>query len=347
MNSTTIRSQNKDKQSTTWLTRGKGALAGTALVASALFAPMIASVAHAESYPERSISWIVPFPPGGAMDAIARVLSESMAEDLGQSIVVENKPGAGGNIGASYVAKAKPDGYTIMIVANGMAVNPALYKKLNYDPINDFTPISLLAAVPNILVTQASRNDVNSVQDVISQARAEPGKYSYASAGVGTSIHLAGALFTYLEKLDMLHVPYKGSGPAVSDLISGRVDYMFDSITSAKPYIDAGRLKALGITTTTRSSSLPDLPTLAESGVEGYELTPWFATFAPAGTSPDVIEKLNASMLKAMQSEKVKKIFGTIGAEPIGSTPEALGAYLSNETEKWQKIIAETGISAN
>lgn len=329
-----------------WVRRSKGALAGAALAASALLAT-VSAPAHAEGYPERSISWVVPFPPGGAMDAIARVLGESMSQDLGQSIVVENKPGAGGNIGASYVAKAKPDGYTIMIVANGMAVNPAMYKKLSYDPISDFTPISLLAAVPNILVTQASRSDVNSVQDVISQARAEPGKYSYASAGVGTSIHLAGALFTYLEKLDMLHVPYKGSGPAVSDLISGQVDYMFDSITSAKPYIDAGRLKALGITTTTRSSSLPDLPTLAESGVEGYELTPWFATFAPAGTSPEIIEKLNTSMLKAMESEKVKKIFGTIGAEQIGSTPEALQVYLSDETRKWKKIIAETGISAN
>lgn len=323
------------------------AMATLALATGLLLSTLDAPVAHAADYPDRTISWVVPFPPGGAMDAIARVLGDTMSEELGQSIVVENKPGAGGNIGASYVAKAKPDGYTLMIVANGMAVNPALYEKLNYDPITDFTPISLLAAVPNILVTQASRSDVNSVQDVVSQVRAEPGKYSYASAGVGTSIHLAGALFTYLEKLDMLHVPYKGSGPAVSDLISGRVDYMFDSITSAKPYIDAGKLKALGITTTTRSPSLPDLPTLEESGIESYELTPWFATFAPAGTSPEIIDKLNASMLKAMESDKVKKIFATIGAEKIGSTPEELRDYLANETSKWEKIIAETGISTN
>ncbi len=280
------------------------------------------------------------------MDVIARTLGESIAKDLGQPIVVENKPGAGGNIGAAQVANAKPDGYTIMIVANGMAVNPSLYKKLSYDPIADFEPISLLADVPNILVTQATRKDVNSVKDVIEQAKANPGKYTYASAGVGTSIHLAGALFTYLGKLDMLHVPYKGSGPAVSDLLGGQVDYMFDSITSAKPHVDAGKLKALAITTTKRSASLPDVPTVAESGVPGYELRPWFATFAPAGTPADVIQTLQKAMLKAMETDKVKTTFKTIGAETIGSTPEELKTYLQSETVKWKKILSETGISA-
>ncbi len=306
----------------------------------------VASLAHA-AYPERPITWIVPFPPGGAMDVIARTLGESMSRELGQPIVVENKPGAGGNIGAAQVANAKPDGYTIMIVANGMAVNPSLYKKLSYDPIADFEPISLLADVPNILVTQASRKDVNSVQDVIAQVKADPGKYTYASAGVGTSIHLAGALFTYLGKLDMLHVPYKGSGPAVSDLLGGQVDYMFDSITSSKPHINSGKLKALAITTSKRSSSLPDVPTVAESGLKGYELRPWFAAFAPAGTSPLVIQTLNKAMLNAMESDKVKATFATIGAEKVGSTPQALKSYLAEETEKWKKIISETGISTN
>lgn len=305
-----------------------------------------ASFAQA-AYPERPITWVVPFPPGGAMDVIARTLGETVSKDLGQPIVVENKPGAGGNIGATQVAHAKPDGYTIMIVANGMAVNPSLYKRLGYDPINDFEPISLLADVPNILVTQASRKDVNSVADVIEQVKANPGKYTYASAGVGTSIHLAGALFTYLGKLDMLHVPYKGSGPAVSDLLGGQVDYMFDSITSSKPHIDAGKLKALGITTSKRSSSLPDVPTIAESGMPGYELRPWFATFAPAGTPADVIQTLQKAMVKAMETDKVKTTFRTIGAEKIGSTPEELKAYLQAETDKWKKIISETGISAN
>lgn len=305
-----------------------------------------ASFAQA-AYPERPITWVVPFPPGGAMDVIARTLGETVSKDLGQPIVVENKPGAGGNIGATQVSNAKPDGYTIMIVANGMAVNPSLYKRLGYDPIKDFEPISLLADVPNILVTQASRKDVNSVEDVIEQVKANPGKYTYASAGVGTSIHLAGALFTYLGKLDMLHVPYKGSGPAISDLLGGQVDYMFDSITSSKPHIDAGKLKALGITTSKRSSSLPDVPTIAESGMPGYELRPWFATFAPAGTPADVIDTLQKAMIKAMETDKVKTTFQTIGAEKIGSTPAELKTYLQSETEKWKKIISETGISAN
>ncbi len=315
--------------------------------AMAALAQPSAYAADAANYPDHTISWIVPFPPGGAMDAIARVIGETMSKELGQSVVVENKPGAGGNIGASYVAKAAPDGYTIMIAANGMAVNSSLYKALNYDPIKDFEPISLLAAVPNILVTQASRADVNALQDVMQQAKAKPGQYTYASAGVGTSIHLAGALFTYMSKLDMLHVPYKGSGPAVSDLVGGQVDYMFDSITSSKPYIESGRLKALAITTAKRSSALPDVPTMAESGLPGYELTPWFAAFAPAGTPPQVIEKLNQAMLKAMDNERVKKVFATIGAERIGSTPAELKTYLADETGKWQKIIKETGISIN
>jgi tripartite-type tricarboxylate transporter receptor subunit TctC len=314
-------------------------------IAMALSSPSSMANSSTSNYPDRPISWIIPFPPGGAMDAIARVLSRTMSQELGQSIVVENKPGAGGNIGASFVAKAKPDGYTIMIVANGMAVNPSLYRNMSYNPIKDFQPISLLAAVPNILVTQASRADVNSLNDVIRQVKDKPGKYSYASAGVGTSIHLAGALFTYMGKLDMLHVPYKGSGPAVTDLISGQVDYMFDSITSAKPHIESGKLKALAVTTPKRSSTLPNLPTVAESGLTGYELTPWFATFAPVGTPPAVIEKLNGAMIKAMNTEQVKKTFAAIGAEYIGSSPQELATYLAQETTKWQKIIAETGIS--
>ena len=322
--------------------------AGLALAALAMTMSAAGALAQsAEDYPERPISWIVPFPPGGAMDAIARVLSENMSQELGQSIVVENKPGAGGNIGANYVAKAKADGYTIMIAANGMAVNPYLYSSLTYDPVKSFEPISLLAAVPNILVTQAERTDVNSLEDVIRQVREKPGHYTYASAGVGTSIHLAGALFTYTGKLDMLHVPYKGSGPAVSDLIGGQVDYMFDSITSAKPHIESGKLKALAVTTAQRSTTLPDLPTVAESGMPGYELTPWFATFAPAGTPPEIIEKLHGAMIRAMDSDRVKEIFATIGAEYIGSTPQELATYLKAETEKWGKIIDETGISVD
>ena len=256
-----------------------------------------ATAARADGYPERPVKWIVPFPPGGAMDSIARTLGESMGKQLNTSFIVENRAGAGGNIGAASVARAKPDGYTILIVANGMAVNPALYADLNYDPIKDFAPISLLAVVPNVLVTNPARTGANSVQDVIAKAKAQPNHYTYASAGVGTSIHLAGELFLSMANVEMLHVPYKGSGPAIADLLGGQVDYMFDSITSAKPHIEAGKLRALGVTTRKRSAALPDVPTIAESGLPGYELMPGSRAFAAgrhAAGSRDEAERRHA-----------------------------------------------------
>lgn len=302
-----------------------------------------AAAAHAE-YPERPITWVVPFPPGGAMDNIARTLGEAMGRQLNTSFVVENRAGAGGNIGAAMVARAKPDGYTIMIAANGMAVNPALYDNLNYDPQADFAPISLLAIVPNVLVTNPQRIDSNSVADVIAKAKEQPGHYTFASAGVGTSIHLAGELFVSMAGIDMLHVPYKGSGPAVADLLGGQVDYMFDSVTSAKPHIMSGKLKALAVTTAKRSSALPDVPTVAEAGLPGYELTPWFAAFAPAGTPPEIVAKLNAAMRQALGDAKVKTTLDTIGAEPIGGTPEELKTYLAKETVQGKKLVQERNI---
>ena len=228
-----------------------------------------AAPAALAAYPERPVTWVVPFPPGGAMDNIARTLGEAMGRQLDTSFVIENRAGAGGNIGAAAVARAKPDGYTILIVANGMAVNPALYPSLNYDPQADFAPISLLAVVPNVLVTNPRRTGATSVADVIAKAKAKPGAYTYASAGVGTSIHLAGELFVSMAGVDMLHVPYKGSGPAVSDLLGGQVDYMFDSITSAKPHIVSGKLTALAVTTARRSAAFS-----MSSGVQLLRMMP-------------------------------------------------------------------------
>lgn len=314
-----------------------------AMLAAGLF--WGAAGAHAAGYPDRPVKWIVPFPPGGAMDAIARTLAESMGRKLGNSFIVENRPGAGGNIGASTVARSAPDGYTIMIAANGMAVNPALYKDMNYDPQKDFAPISLLAIVPNVLVTNPQRNDVHSVADVIARAKAKPGHYTYASAGVGTSIHLAGELFASMAQVNMLHVPYKGSGPAMADLLGGQVDYMFDSITSAKPHIQAGKLRALAVTTAKRSSALPDVPTVAEAGLPGYELLPWFGAFAPAGTPSEIVQKLNTSMRDAMDDPKVKETLASIGAEPVGGTPDELRAHLAKETAQWAVLVKERGIT--
>ena len=304
--------------------------------------------AHAQpaaaDWPNKPIRWVVPFPPGGAMDAIARTLGEKAGKALGQPFVIENKPGAGGNIGADYVAKQPGDGYALMITSIGMATNKPLYGKLSYDPIKDFAPVSLLAVVPNVLVTNATQPDVKTARDVIAAARKAPGKLTYASAGNGTSIHLAGEVFASLAQLDMLHVPYKGSGPAVADLLGGQVNYMFDSITSARPHIQSGKLRALGVTTAKRSSTLPDVPTLAEAGVPGYEVSPWFAVFMPASTPKPIVSKLNKALLDSMKDPDVAKRFETIGAEPVGSTPDELARHLARESERWTQLITERGI---
>ncbi|HSW24035.1 MAG TPA: tripartite tricarboxylate transporter substrate binding protein, partial [Burkholderiaceae bacterium] len=276
-----------------------------------------AAFAQATAYPAKPIKWIVPFPPAGAMDTIARTLGEHMGRTLGQTFVIENRPGAGGNIGVDAVARAAPDGYTMMIVANGMAVNKFLFGKLSYDPVKDFAPVSLVAVVPNVLVTNATRSKARTVADLIAEAKTHPGKVTYASAGNGTSIHLAAELFASLARVDMLHIPYKGSGPAVSDLIGGQVDTMFDSVTSAAPHIKSGKLRALGVTTAKRSSALPDVPTIAEAGLPGYELSPWFAVYMPAGTPQPIVDRINAALLQAMKAPEVKSRFAGIGAEPV------------------------------
>ena len=318
------------------------ALLACALASATL--PAAHAQAPAASWPSKPIRWVVPFPPGGAMDAIARTLGEKAGKTLGQPFVIENKPGAGGNIGADFVAKQPGDGYTLMITSIGMATNKPLYGKLSYDPIKDFAPVSLLAVVPNVLVTNAIQPDVKTAKDVIAAARKAPGKLTYASAGNGTSIHLAGEVFTALAQVDMLHVPYKGSGPAVSDLLGGQVNYMFDSITSARPHIESGKLRALGVTTAKRSSTLPNVPTLAEAGVPGYEVSPWFAVFMPAATPKAIVSKLNKALLDAMKDPEVAKRFETIGAEPVGSTPDELAQHLARESERWTQLITERGI---
>jgi tripartite-type tricarboxylate transporter receptor subunit TctC len=314
-----------------------------ALIGSIVAQPL---TAHGQDYPTKPIRWVVPFPPGGAMDVIARTLGQKMSESLGQQLVVDNRPGAGGLIGSDLVAKAAPDGYTMLIVSVGQAVNPSLYPKVPFDSIKDFEPVSLVAIVPNVLVVNPSVK-ANSVTDLIALAKARPGKLTYASAGNGTSIHLAGELFAEMAKVDILHVPYKGSGPAVTDLIGGQVDLMFDSITSAKPHIEAGKLRALGVTTAKRSSALPEIPTISESGVKGYEMSPWFAVFVPAKTPKPIVERLHSEISKAMKLPDVQARFAAIGAEPVGSTPGELAAYLKAETERWTKIIRERGIKAD
>ena len=301
----------------------------------------------AQEWPNKPIRWIVPFPPGGAMDVMARALAEKSSKSLGQAVVIENKPGAGGNIGADFVARSDADGYTMMITSIGMATNKYLYPKLSYDPVKDFSPVSLIAIVPNVLVTNATQPNVKTVSDVIANAKAQPGKLTYASAGNGSSIHLAGEVFTSMAKIDMQHIPYKGSNPAVTDLLGGQVNYMFDSITSAKPHIDSGKLRPIGITTSKRSKALPNVPTIAESGLPGYEVTPWFAVFVPAATPKPIVNKLNAALLDALKSPEIKAKFDGIGAEPLGTTPDELASYLNKEIERWGKVISTNNIKSD
>lgn len=298
-------------------------------------------------WPSKSIRWVIPFPPGGAIDVIARAVGERASKTLGQPIVIDNRPGAGGNIGADIVAKAAPDGYTIMSTSIGMAANPSLYKKLSYDPIKDFSPVGVLAIVPNVLVTNTTQPNVKNVKDVIEAAKQSPGKLSYASAGTGTSIHLSGAMFTSMAQVDMLHVPYKGSGPAVADLLGGQVNYMFDSITSARPHIESGKLRALGVTSAKRNNMLKDVPTIAEAGLPGYEVSPWFGVFAPAGTPTSIIQKLNSAFVDALKQPEIQAKFEAIGAEPVGSSPQELEKLLLEETIRWTRLIKELNIGMN
>lgn len=318
-----------------------------ALLAAALVLPGAASAQADSAWPAKPIKWVVPFPPGGAMDVIARTLGEKGARELGQPVVVENRPGAGGNIGADYVAKQPADGYTIMIASIGMATNKALYPKLTYDPVKDFAPISLLAVVPNVLVVNASKSTDRTVKDVMARARREPGRLTYASAGNGTSIHLAGELFSAMAGAQITHIPYKGSGPAVTDMLGGQVDLMFDSITSARPHIQSGKLRALGVTTARRSSALPEVPTIAEAGLPGYEVSPWFAVFARAGTPPAVVARLNQVLNDAMKQPDTLRKLESVGAEPIGSTPQELATHLGQELDRWSRLIQQRDIRAD
>lgn len=315
------------------------AIAATGLLACA-------TAAAADTYPGKPIKWVVPFPPGGAMDTMARTLGEKLSVSMKQPVVIENRPGAGGVIGSGIVAKAAPDGHTMMIVSIGHAVNPAIYPKLRYDATRDFEPVSLVGIVPNLLVAHPSVK-ANNVKELITLAKAQPGKLTYASAGNGTTVHLGAELFNSMAGTDILHVPYKGSAPAVTDLMGGQVDIMFDSLSSAKPYVESGKLKALAVTTARRSSAFPNVPTLAEAGLPGYELSGWYAVFVPAKTPKPIVERLHAELTRALKLPDVRARFALIGAEPVGSSPQELANTLNTETARWARIVRERNIKAD
>jgi tripartite-type tricarboxylate transporter receptor subunit TctC len=292
----------------------------------------------------RQIRIVVPFPPAGATDVLGRIMADRFGEYWGARVLVENKAGAGGNIGTEQVAKSAPDGDTLLIVSVGMATNPYLYPKLNYDPVKDFDPVSLIAMVPNVLVA-GKHTPYNSVAELVAFAKANPGKITYGSSGVGTSVHLSGELFARLTGSSMQHVPYRGTALAMQDLMGGRIDIIFDNITAAMPQVNAGTVKALGITTARRSPFAPQLAPVNDT-LPGFDVTSWFGFFVPRGTPPAIIQRIEADVKKALGEAAVKEKMAALGAESVGSTPTELAAFLKSEGDKWGKLITEVGIKA-
>jgi tripartite-type tricarboxylate transporter receptor subunit TctC len=308
----------------------------------ALFA-CIAIGAAAQGYPTRPIRLVVPFPAAGTTDILARAAAQKLTEAFGQAVVVDNRPGAGGNIGSDLVAKSAPDGYTLLMGTVGThAINPSLYSKMPYDHIKDFVPVVLVAGVPNVLVVNPAL-PVNSVADLIKLAKDKPGTLNFASSGSGTSIHLSGELFKTMAGVDMMHVPYKGSSPALTDLIGGQVQIMFDNLPSSLPQIKGGKLRAVAVTSMKRAPALPDVPTINESGLPGFEASSWFGILAPAGTPAPIVARINAEVNKWLQSADAREKLLGQGAEAAGGSPEQFAAYIRSETEKWAKVVKASG----
>jgi tripartite-type tricarboxylate transporter receptor subunit TctC len=311
------------------------------LAAASLAAPsMFVSRALGTGWPVRQVRVVVPFTPGGSTDITARLVSNRLQEVWGQSVVVENKPGAGGNIAAEMVAHSDPDGYTIFIAGPGMATNQFLYPSLSYDPVGDFAPVTMLITQPNLMCVP-NTSPAKSVQEFIAYCHANKGKVTYASSGIGTTLHLSGELFKRLAKVEMTHVPYRGGAPAINDLIPGRVDVAFDNMPSILPHVKAGSLRGLAVTTRERVRAVPDIPTIAESGVPGFDVFSWFAFWVPVRTPPDVVARINADTNAALAHASVKPRFEELGADPKGSTQAELAAFLKSEIDKWGPLIQE------
>jgi tripartite-type tricarboxylate transporter receptor subunit TctC len=303
-----------------------------------LFAVMV----QAQSYPSKPVRVVVPYPPGGPTDIVARVLFQQVAESTGQQFVIDNRAGAGGNIGAEVVAKAPADGYTLLIGTTAHAINMSLFKSLNYDVQKDLAPVSLLTQGPLVLVTHP-QFPANSVKELIDMAKAKPGSLNFASSGNGQSTHLSAELFNSMAGTKMVHVPYKGSAPALSDLMTGQVGIMFDTTLSAMPFVRAGKLKALGVTSPQRTPAAPDVPTIAESGLPGYEVFAWNGVLVPAGTPKAIVAQLNEEIRKAMQLPQVRDKFSAQGFAASWNTPDQFGVFVRNEVDKWARTVKASG----
>ena len=322
-----------------WMSFGLMALSGSLTCLSA--------VAQGADYPSKPIKIVVTFPPGGSADAIIRILSTRLNDKLGQALVIDNRPGAGGNIGLSVVAKAAPDGYVLGVgAAGGLTANSSLYPQMPFDVAKDFQPITMLAAIPFVLVGHPSV-PADNMQQLIAYAKSQPGKVSIGHGGNGTAMHLSTALFTQMTDLKMIEVPYRGSGPAAMDTLSGQIQLSITDLAAALPHIKAGKLKAFAVTSPKRLNNLPEVPTLAESGLTGYDSTGWFGLVAPAGTPAAIIQRLHTEFTAALNDEAIKTQMRQSGMEPVATSMEGLDAYIKSETQKWARVIRQANIKLN
>ena len=309
--------------------------------AAAFLATLALAAGAATDYPNKSVKWVVPYPPGGTTDVLARIVAQWLSEKMGQQFIIENKPGGGNNIGVEFVVNAPADGYTLLLVNPANGINTTLYKNLPFNFIRDIAPVAGLARTPNVMEITNSL-PVKTVAEFIDYCKANPGKINMASSGSGTSVHLSGEMFKMMTGCNMLHVPYKGAGPALTDLMGGTVHVIFDNLPSSAGHIKAGRIRALGVTSAKRDAAFPDVPTVAET-VPGYEATAWFGMGAPKGTPREVIEKLNAEINRMLADPGMQKKLADLGGTPIPGTPEDFGRVIASETEKWAKVVTASG----
>lgn len=322
--------------------KGFKTLAATMMVAGALGL----SSSAAAAYPDKPIKLVVGFSAGGTTDVVARIVGKEIGDTLGQPVVVDNRPGAGSNIATELVMRSDPDGYTLYMVAVTAAINQTLYKNVRFDLVNDFAPVALAVRVPNVLVVHPDV-PVKNVKELVEYAKANPGKMNFASSGSGTSIHMAGELFKQSANVDVVHIPYKGSAPALTDLVGGQVDYMFDNMPSAWPHVESGKLRALAVTTADRSATAPDLPTMQESGFPNFDVSSWFGVIAPKGTPDEVIQKVNKAMRDALAKPAVKEQLAGLGAVPADTTPQQFGEFIKSEVDGWAKVVKASGATVD
>jgi tripartite-type tricarboxylate transporter receptor subunit TctC len=316
------------------------------LIALVLCSLFVAAAGAQDAYPSRPVRFILPFPPGGGTDILGRLIAERLSANLGQPVVTENRGGAGGNVGAEAAAHSAPDGYTIVLVAPSLAISPSLYSKLNYDPVKDLTPVSLVATVPNVMITNTSV-EAQTLKEFIALARSKPGKMNFGSGGSGTSNHLAGELFNIVTGAKLVHVPYKGVNLAMQGVLAGEIHLVFIGIPAALPHIKAGRLRALALVAPERSPALPEVPTAAEAGLKDFEVTTWYGVMTPAGTPRPIVTRLNAELGKIMHTADVKERLAGLATDPLTSTPEEFAAYLKQEIAKWGDVVRKANLKAD